>query len=176
MTILAEASFAADRSAAARARRLVVAALEAHGFGDLAAAGELCVSELVTNAVLHARSATTVRVRSVGSTVVVEVSDASPVLPVRKRYSNQTTTGRGLMLLETFAADWGVEASDDGKTVWFVLDPAAPGGFADALDDAAAAGAAAVVDDTDLAALAARFSEIERIEAGDGPENDRKGR
>jgi hypothetical protein len=29
--------------------------------------------------------------------------------------------GRGIMLIETLAADWGVELRDGGKTIWFEL-------------------------------------------------------
>lgn len=82
---------------------------------------ELLVSELVTNAVLHARTSITLQVRRTESGVRIEVIDASPRSPQPRDYSDQATTGRGLTLVESLAAAWGMEPHDRGKTVWFEL-------------------------------------------------------
>lgn len=81
----------------------------------------LCVSEVVTNAVLHARSAPTMTVAIDGTRVRVEVLDADPSLPVRRRRSLEASTGRGLLLLDDLTERWGTTPQGDGKVVWFEL-------------------------------------------------------
>ncbi len=81
----------------------------------------LLVSEVVTNAVLHARSDVALFVSDVGEVVRVEVRDTSP-MPVRvHRFSVESATGRGLRLLDQLALRWGTTAPEDGsgKVVWF---------------------------------------------------------
>ncbi len=84
------------------------------------------LTEVVTNAVLHA--GTPVRIvleQDVPSgRLRCEVSDDSPVLPRMRRHSTEATTGRGLQLLDSVAAAWGVEPLATGKTVWFEVDGA----------------------------------------------------
>jgi len=86
----------------------------------------LCVSEVVTHAVLHARSAPTVTVAVDGHRVRVEVLDADPSPPVRRNRSLLASTGRGLLLLDDLAERWGFAPAAGGKVVWFELelDPA----------------------------------------------------
>jgi len=79
----------------------------------------LALSELVTNALLHARTAMTVRVAAEGPDVVrIEVADGSTVTPRGRRFTVESGTGRGLRLLDTLAEEWGVRTADGGKTVW----------------------------------------------------------
>jgi hypothetical protein len=91
----------------------------ADGYVDAAL---LAVSELVTNAVLHARSGPVVTVRLENGRLRVEVKDESAVTPSRKRYGPEAGTGRGLMLVESVAAAWGCDTAPGGKSVWFELD------------------------------------------------------
>jgi anti-sigma regulatory factor (Ser/Thr protein kinase) len=79
----------------------------------------LCVSEVVTNAVLHARTPIELHLRDDGTTIRVEVRDESTVAPVRRHVESASPTGRGLHLLDRLADRWGVEMRSDGKTVWF---------------------------------------------------------
>jgi len=88
------------------------------GFEDTAA---LLTSELVTNALLHARSAPELRVILVAGRLRVSVSDDTPLPPTPKRYGTDAATGRGLLLVETMASAWGTDVSGDGKVVWFEL-------------------------------------------------------
>ena len=81
----------------------------------------LCVSEVVTNAVLHARSAPTMTVAIDGERVRVEVVDSDPSPPVRRRRSLEASTGRGLLLLDDLTDRWGSTPAGDGKVVWFEL-------------------------------------------------------
>jgi PAS domain S-box-containing protein len=80
------------------------------------------VSEVVTNAVLHAHTEIdlTVAVERDG-TVRVEVRDGSLNLPLPRDYTETASTGRGLGLVEVLASSYGVHPHAHGKTVWFVV-------------------------------------------------------
>jgi anti-sigma regulatory factor (Ser/Thr protein kinase) len=111
-----------DHAAAARARRFVSDAMRAWGCEDSIADAELLVSELVTNAVLHARSETRVTVEREGTTVRVSVCDDSQARPRLRNYGPEAVTGRGLVIVDRIAKRWGVEPSDAGKCVWFEIE------------------------------------------------------
>lgn len=114
----------ADRTSPARARRFVSEVMESWGLdGEAVDDGELLVSELVTNAVLHARSASRVEVVRVRRAVRVRVCDRSPARPHVRDYGPQAVTGRGLLLVERLSRRWGIEVDGDGKCVWFELNP-----------------------------------------------------
>jgi PAS domain S-box-containing protein len=94
---------------------------------------ELAVSELVTNAVLHAHTDLTMHAWC-GEEVRVEVRDSSPALPVLRKYGTEATTGRGMGLVAALTQDHGVtRLPDGGKTVWFVITDASLGVEADDL-------------------------------------------
>jgi anti-sigma regulatory factor (Ser/Thr protein kinase) len=86
--------------------------------------GALAMSELVTNAVLHARTPIHVRVRAVGSGVRIEVEDGNPYLPPVQAarpedlLSNASMTGRGLALVAAVCDGWGSESTGMGKVTW----------------------------------------------------------
>lgn len=95
---------------------------------------KLLVSELVVNAVLHARSEAEVSVVLRQDRVRVAVTDRSPTLPVVKDPGPYDTSGRGMALVQSLASAWGVERLAEGKRVWFEVPradaapgPAAPG-------------------------------------------------
>lgn len=82
----------------------------------------LLVSELVTNAVLHARAPVDVVVRKSRSAVRVEVFDEGGGNPLVGLSESDSLQGRGLGLVQAVAHRWGVtEDGDGGKTVWFEL-------------------------------------------------------
>jgi hypothetical protein len=115
------ATFAGDRASPAHARRFVDATLGSWQRGEFAERASLLVSELVTNAVLHAGTPLDVVLRLGADRLRVEVRDGSPRLPERKHYATTASTGRGLLLVEALAAAWGVEEAGGGKVVWFEL-------------------------------------------------------
>lgn len=82
----------------------------------------LCVSEVVSNAVLHARSAPRLTLRVDERMVRIEVLDDDPTLPTVRPRSAAATTGRGLLILDAIADRWGVGPMPGGKVVWFELD------------------------------------------------------
>lgn len=105
------------------ARRFVRSALLSSGREELADDAELAVSEVVTNAVVHAGTRIEVNVVLGPVLVRVEVEDGSPHQPRARRYATTASTGRGLGLLNDTAADWGVRPTTRGKAVWFELAP-----------------------------------------------------
>jgi anti-sigma regulatory factor (Ser/Thr protein kinase) len=114
-----------DPRAAGIARRFLRTFLERVDVPeDVAATAELCLSELVTNAIVHAGgrselratvdSALTVSVRDHGG----DALDAAPdddLDPLRVH-------GRGLQLVEALADRWGSERDAIGTRVWFSLE------------------------------------------------------
>jgi len=124
--LLAEASrrFEQDTQTPRAARRFVTEALD--GFdemGELTDTVTLLVSELVTNAVLHAGSDVEVMVRLTSTAARIEVTDASPEAVAPRDAASDEDSGRGLALVGTLARRWGVRpAPGGGKTVWFEVD------------------------------------------------------
>jgi anti-sigma regulatory factor (Ser/Thr protein kinase) len=110
-----------------RARVWVVSELATIGRDDLADAAELGVSELVTNAILHADPPIVVRVGGTAAHPRVEVHDNSPAPPKARSMTADerllATVGRGLGIVAMFSTTWGAEVSSEGKVVWF--EPAA---------------------------------------------------
>lgn len=111
-------SLAADPASAALARRFVRDALAALDRGELAWAAQQVVSELATNALLHARTTMELAVEVTADGVRLEVLDGSAVVPSVRRYGGESTTGRGLRMVEELASSWGVDRLDGGKVVW----------------------------------------------------------
>jgi PAS domain S-box-containing protein len=114
-------TFAADPRAAGRARRAVREALETAGAAQLRDVAELVVSELVTNAVVHAGTQMQVRITAEPTAVRVEVGDGSHHLPVRRRWAETAGTGRGLRIVDEHVDRWGADLTERGKVVWFEI-------------------------------------------------------
>ena len=114
---------------ARRARDLVTEACLRWDLPHLVAHSTLAASELVSNAVMHARTVMTLQVRLRPQYLYIAVFDGAPDRPVRSRGRPSTDTpgGRGLHLVELVSARWGSEPQDDGKVVWaaFAVSPSA---------------------------------------------------
>lgn len=81
------------------------------------------MTELLANVVLHAGTAAVVALYEAADSVVLSVSDGSPLLPVTAGVSDSTSGGRGLRLLRLYSTRHGVQLPASGKTVWAVLSP-----------------------------------------------------
>jgi len=104
------------------ARRLLHEFLVEAGHDGWLEAGELAISEVVTNAALHAHTAMELRLLVYPDRACVEVRDFSTSLPQERHYADQATTGRGMALVSTITLDCGVESlGSDGKVVWFCV-------------------------------------------------------
>lgn len=110
-----------------RARRELRRNLRAWGLGEPAESAELVLSELLTNAVQHARSP---RGRLVETPyerthhgVRIEVHDANETWPVLQKPSADAESGRGLALVDVLTRTlWGVsEGEGVGKLIWALI-------------------------------------------------------
>ncbi len=120
-------SLAADHREVAAARHFLLGTLTAWGIdADTVDKATLCLSELVTNAMIHTdagcelrvvldRGVLTTTVRDGGSSVIVDLSSLT-VDPL-------AVHGRGLQLVDALSTRWGSELDAVGTTVWFVLEP-----------------------------------------------------
>ena len=113
--------FEATPVAIGAARRFVARTLERWGWGDVVEDAAVVVSELATNAVLHARSAFHVSIDHAAEGIRIAVHDDSPVVPSPRAYSETSATGRGLRMVDALAARWGTVPRPDRKIVWAEL-------------------------------------------------------
>ncbi len=109
-------------AAAAEARSQVRAAICAWDVPVDPGVAVLLTSELVTNAIRHEPGETVMLVISCScGQLRVDVHDTSRSLPVLVDASADAETGRGLMLVATLSAEWGVYRTPAGKAVYFTL-------------------------------------------------------
>ena len=81
------------------------------------------MSELVTNAVVHAGSEVEVMVQLTPTAARVEVTDASADAVAPRDAGADEDSGRGLALVGSLARRWGIRpAPGGGKTVWFEVE------------------------------------------------------
>ena len=86
-------------------------------------AAVLCLSELVTNAVVHAGSASSVHVVNDGGAVTVAVRNTgSRPRPGPGSSESLEVHGRGLQLVDGLTSRWGAEQDGAAFTTWFVLE------------------------------------------------------
>lgn len=101
------------------ARHLIRAAVAAWGARERADEIELAADELMTNALVHTDGGGHVNVRLTREgRIRIEVEDSSSALPQRREAGDWAVSGRGLLLVDRLAKDWGVEPRGSGKCVW----------------------------------------------------------
>ncbi len=122
-------TFPADPASVPAARRFVLGAVGRlpREIGESLA---LMVSELATNAILHGQTDFEIDVELAEESLLVAVTDGGRGSPEVQRPAVTEMHGRGLMIVQSLADDWGVTAASGGagKTVWFRLrlQPTAP--------------------------------------------------
>jgi anti-sigma regulatory factor (Ser/Thr protein kinase) len=111
---------AADAAWPQELRRTLRASLIRWGHADLIEAAELLLTELVTNALRHGQGHEIgVRAYLYGSRLVIAVNDGSPLRPELHYAALTDEGGRGLLIVDAMAEEWGV--SPDGTTTWCTL-------------------------------------------------------
>ncbi|WP_342666150.1 ATP-binding protein [Phycicoccus jejuensis] len=116
-----------DASSVGRVRRAIVTDLTERDLDeDLVGEAEMVTSELLTNAVRHARplSDGTIRVRWKirGDVVEVEVTDGGgATVPKPAPRTVWLSSGRGLRIVRSMAHEWGVTEDRTGNVVWATL-------------------------------------------------------
>jgi anti-sigma regulatory factor (Ser/Thr protein kinase) len=108
-------------TSARAAREFVAETLRRWGRPERTEAAVLLTSELVTNAILHARTQVAVTIHQLESSLRVSVLDESAEQPSRRDDTDHLAGGRGLKLVEAVATSWGVSPEGQGKAVWFEL-------------------------------------------------------
>jgi hypothetical protein len=122
----ASLTFPAELDSVGAARRFLRATLHGWDNGNYDFAAPLVLTELATNATLHARTPYTVVLRLEPTHLVVEVVDSSPRLPRVRHYTLDASTGRGIKLINSFSATWGSRRTPEGKVVWAHVRPDEP--------------------------------------------------
>jgi anti-sigma regulatory factor (Ser/Thr protein kinase) len=117
---------AADVGAPGEARHLLArhCAEQDHELDDdTLGTAQLLVSELVTNAVRHGEPPLFMRIDGTAQRLRVEVTDEGEAAPGRVEEADAwAEQGRGLMLVDALATEWGcAPVPGGGKVVWFEL-------------------------------------------------------
>ncbi|GGP98575.1 anti-sigma regulatory factor (Ser/Thr protein kinase) [Actinomadura coerulea] len=117
-----------DPKVVAEVRQFVRLVTGEYGMDDFVPC--LVASELVTNALQHAASATDDDVilrlsRTEDDALWMEVQDAACSLPHMLAADTSSETGRGLFIVDQYARCWGIRAlaGNVGKVVFAVIDP-----------------------------------------------------
>ena len=89
----------------------------------------LLVSELVTNAVRHARGidVVTVNLHAGRTWLRIEVQDTDRHWPQPRIPGRHDDSGFGFILVDALASNWGVRETEAGKAVWAELDTRSAG-------------------------------------------------
>jgi len=114
-----------EPAAVGDARRFLRANLQAWDVNDeIADTAVLCLSELVTNAVIHSHAGCSVRVALDDGllTITVRDSGAADTTTIAVIDDSLQVHGRGLLVVEALASRWGYDLDADGTTVWFELE------------------------------------------------------
>jgi anti-sigma regulatory factor (Ser/Thr protein kinase) len=119
-------------NAPAAARGMVALACRRWGLERVSANAQLVVSELVTNAVTHARTELEVVAALDDGELTLYVRDhgrSLPQLPGSRPVGDpgRSTGGLGLMVVDNLASAWGTTFRAHGKTVWARLRSAGAG-------------------------------------------------
>nr|WP_164883734.1 ATP-binding protein [Streptomyces sp. S10(2018)] len=113
----------ADLRAVPEARRALRELLRHWGGPGQSEVAELLTSELVTNALVHTEEGAVLTATVGPRALRVEVRDfvGHGPRPRPRTPREESTNGRGLVLVESLADDWGVRPCEAGKSVWFEL-------------------------------------------------------
>lgn len=121
-------TFPAVARSVGAARRFVADSLSRLDWRDGLDDARLLVSELATNAVVHAHTEFTVVVARVGAVVRISVRDEHPTPPALHGRGRLAESGRGLGIVAALTRRWGHHPTAGGKVVWGELSTTRTGG------------------------------------------------
>ena len=99
-------------------RSFVKDALTSWGKAAIIDDASMVVSELATNAIVHANSPFRVSITATDTGVSVAVDDLSPDPPILREPDTAATGGRGVLLVAALSSRWGVQTGPHGKRIW----------------------------------------------------------
>ena len=108
-------------TSSAAAREFVRRYCEEWGLAPLVDAALVVVSELVTNAIVHAHSSCEVRLVRKPNLLRIEVVDGGRGVPDLQAPDVDSEGGRGMLLTSAYSAAWGVDSVPRAKVVWAEL-------------------------------------------------------
>ncbi len=115
-------AFEPTRKAPALAREFLAETCRAWQLERVLPTASVVVSELCTNVVVHVGSPMTVVLTQTDRSLHVVVRDSDPTRPVPARRGDlESTSGRGMHLIESLSKAWGVVSTTNGKAVWAVI-------------------------------------------------------
>ncbi|GAA3817415.1 hypothetical protein GCM10022226_42530 [Sphaerisporangium flaviroseum] len=111
-----------DEAIVVKARDIVRRTLVGWDLPDLMDDVVLMVSELVTNAIAHGAPPIGLSLRAGDGALRGEVTDNGSGLPRRLHVDRHVDHGRGLVIVDALADQWGLTACPGrtGKSVWFI--------------------------------------------------------
>lgn len=117
------AEFPCQPTSASLARQFVGSHLVGHGLVGLVDDVRMVVSELATNAIVHARTPFSVTLQGDHLSVLLQVRDGSAVAVAPVPGSLIGISGRGLDIVDLLGDRWGTTPHvDGGKSVWVWFD------------------------------------------------------
>ena len=120
--LLAAFTLPAAPESASAARGRARAALMTSGLRELADDADAIVSELVANAVRHARSPADIALITAGGALMIITADALREPPAMSADQDGAESGRGLVIVDAITGgQWGWSTSSAGKTVSAIL-------------------------------------------------------
>ncbi|GAA2775927.1 hypothetical protein GCM10010521_63180 [Streptomyces rameus] len=117
-----------DLNAVKSARQFITDSLHTWGLDDLIDDTQLLTSEIVTNALIHADSDVDLRLREYPDHLRLEIHDTDPTPPIPTPITLAPDTnqhaehGRGLLIVDALATQWGNTPTGRGKTIWVNID------------------------------------------------------
>lgn len=102
------------------ARAFVAESLQGWHLDDMIESASLVVSEVVTNAVIHARSDAELVLERTPTALRISVTDRGDGL-VRQPGPPGSDGGRGLLIVQQLSTSWGAEPTGTGNCVWAEL-------------------------------------------------------
>jgi anti-sigma regulatory factor (Ser/Thr protein kinase) len=102
------------------ARAFVAARLQGWHLDDMIESASLVVSEVVTNAVIHARSDSELVLERTPHALRISVTDRGSGL-LRRPEAGGSDGGRGLQIVQQLSTSWGTEPTGSGNRVWAEL-------------------------------------------------------
>jgi anti-sigma regulatory factor (Ser/Thr protein kinase) len=114
-------SFAAELDSVRAARHFVTGLLDSQPGDPLADDAAIVVTELASNAVLHAHSGFTLTISRAAAALRIAVRDNRPLSPGSDGLLFHISPGHGLSVVAQLASHWAVQRLPDGKVVWAEL-------------------------------------------------------